>query len=261
MKKQLLNVVFASDKRKNVLLFLKGGPQKMSPLLELLDATRSSLLPQMKILEDYHMIIHYGDTYELTTIGKLLIDKMIPLLDKVEFFDSDINYWGTHNLSFIPPELLHRLNKLRKCKVITPSYVDIYKLNKEILKTSLISRYHYGIVTFYHPLFPQFISDMISNNVHVHMIVPQPVIDKFKTEHTPEFENFMQSELVHFSVCPEDMGFLGMACNDYYFMMRLLKSNGEHDTRYVLCNDKEALEWGKELFDHCFKFLQQQSKD
>jgi predicted transcriptional regulator len=36
-------------------------------------------------------------------------------------------------------------------------------------------------------------------------------------------------------------------------MIRLLKSNGEYDTKYILCNDKDALEWGKELFEYYLK--------
>ncbi|WP_342305580.1 winged helix-turn-helix domain-containing protein [Methanolobus sp. ZRKC5] len=254
MKKHLLDVVFASEKRKNVLLLLQNGELKMEALLKALDTTRNALLPQMKILEEHYLVFHYGDNYELTTIGKLVVDEMVPLLNTIELFENDIDYWGTRNLSFIPPHLLQRIDELRKCKIITPPYVDIYKLNEEIQETSPISKTHYGIVTFYHPLFPQFISNMISNNVNVYLIVPQSVLDQFRTEHSTLFKKLIKSEFFHFSVYLENMSFLGIACNDYYFMMRLLKNNGEHDTRYILCDGKEALEWGKELFDYCLKY-------
>ncbi|WP_370571669.1 transcriptional regulator FilR1 domain-containing protein, partial [Methanomethylovorans sp.] len=73
------------------------------------------------------------------------------------------------------------------------------------------------------------------------------------TEHSTQFEKLMQSELFHFYVYVGNLSFVGLACNDYYFMMRLLKSNGEYDTKYVLCDDKEALEWGKGLFEYYLK--------
>nr|WP_094228710.1 transcriptional regulator FilR1 domain-containing protein [Methanolobus psychrotolerans] len=63
----------------------------------------------------------------------------------------------------------------------------------------------------------------------------------------------MQNEFFHISVYLGNMGFFGLACNDHFFMIRLLKSNGDHDTRYILCNDKEVLEWGKDLFEHYLK--------
>ncbi|MDW7733504.1 MAG: hypothetical protein SCH66_13885 [Methanolobus sp.] len=71
MKKQITEVLLASDKRKNVLLLLQEGPLKMETLLESLDTTRSALLPQIKILKENHLISKSQDTYELTTIGKL----------------------------------------------------------------------------------------------------------------------------------------------------------------------------------------------
>jgi Predicted transcriptional regulator len=148
---------------------------------------------------------------------------------------------------------LQRIDKLRKCKVITPPFADIYKLNEEVLETSPVSKSHYGIVIFYHPLFPQFLLNMISNNVNVYLIVPQSVLERFRTEHATQFEILMQSELFHFSVYSGNLGFVGLACNDYYFMMRLLRNTGEYDTKYILCNDKDALEWGKELFEYYLK--------
>ncbi|WP_370573936.1 helix-turn-helix transcriptional regulator [Methanomethylovorans sp.] len=253
MKKTLLDVIFASDKRKCVLLLLQDGTKEMETILTSLETTRQALLPQMKILEEKYLVSHYDDAYELTPIGKLIVDDMAPLVTTTEFFDNNTDYWGTRKLDFIPPHLLKSIDKLRECKVMTPPFVDIYKLNDEILKTSPISKSHYGIVTYYHPLFPQFLSNMISNNVNVYLIVPQPVLDGFRTEHSKQFEKLMQSELFHFYVYVGNLSFVGLACNDYYFMMRLLKSNGEYDTKYVLCDDKEALEWGKGLFEYYLK--------
>lgn len=253
MKKKLLDVLFASEKRKGVLLLLRDGSKETEYLLKCLDTTRQALLPQMKVLQEQCLVSHYKDTYELTTIGKLIVDEMTPLLDKIEVLDKDIDYWRKHKIDFIPTHLLQNIGKLRKYKVITPPFTDIYKLNEEILKTSPISKSHYGIVTYYHPLFCQFLSNMISNNVNVYMIVPQPVLDGFRTEHSTQFEELMQSELFHFSVYPRNLSVVGVACNDYYFMMRLLKSNGEYDTKYILCDGKEALEWGKKLFEYYLK--------
>ncbi|MDG6244598.1 MAG: winged helix-turn-helix domain-containing protein [Methanolobus sp.] len=254
MSKKLLDIIFASEKRKNVLLLLLDGAKEMNTLFNLLETSRNSLLPQIRLLEDHYLVNRHNDTYELTNIGQLIVKEMLPLLESIDVLDQDIDYWGTHDLGFVPPHLLKSIGKLRECKVITPSFKDIYKLNDEILETSPISKYHYGIVTFYHPLFPQFLSKMISNNVNVHMIVSQSVMEGFRTEHSAEFEKLMQNEFFHFSVYNGNMSFVGFACNDYYFMMRLLKSNGEYDTKYILCNDKEALEWGKELFAHCLKY-------
>lgn len=98
MKKQLIDVVFASDKRKNVLLLLKDGPEKMEDLLNSLETSRQALLPQIRILEEHNLVADSNDVYGLTTIGKLVVEEMVPLLEKVRVFDNNIEFWGTHNL-------------------------------------------------------------------------------------------------------------------------------------------------------------------
>jgi predicted transcriptional regulator len=76
------------------------------------------LLPQIRILKEHHLVSHDRDIYELTTIGKLIVDEMSPLLDTVNFFEVDIDYWGTHNLDFIPPHLWKRIGELEFCRFI-----------------------------------------------------------------------------------------------------------------------------------------------
>ncbi|WP_366931319.1 hypothetical protein [Methanolobus sp.] len=114
MKKLILDVIFKSEKRKNTLIILQEGPTEMENLLKYLETTRQALLPQTKILEDNYLVTHYNDTYELTIIGKLIVNEMIPLLDTIKLLDIDINYWGTRNLNFIPPHLLKILNETHK---------------------------------------------------------------------------------------------------------------------------------------------------
>ena len=75
MKNNLLDVLFKSEKRKNELLLLQDGPMDMETILTSLGTTRQSLLPQLKILVQHHLISKKDDTYELTTIGNLLLMK------------------------------------------------------------------------------------------------------------------------------------------------------------------------------------------
>ncbi|TGC09435.1 helix-turn-helix transcriptional regulator [Methanolobus halotolerans] len=250
MKRALLDVIFASEKRKNVLLLLHGGPQEMEPLLKSLDTTRPSLLPQIRILEEHHLINHYDNTYELTTIGNLIVDEMFSLMSTIETLDTDIHYWGTHQLDFIPPHLLSKIGQLKDCKIRTPSFPDLYKLNDEILETSPSSSVHYKIATFFHPLFPDLFSKMIANNVNVYMILSQPVIDKLRTDHSALFDEVMKSELFNLFVYPEQLNLMAAVLNDYHVLMRPLKKNGEYDNTYVLCSSEECLEWGKEFFQY-----------
>lgn len=250
MKKKLLDVFFMSEKRKEVLLLLRDGAKEMKYLLKSLGTTRQSLLPQIRILEDHHLVAHSGDVYELTPIGKLTVEKMVPLVDTVETFDSDLDYWGTHRFDFIPPDLFKRIRELRKCEVMIPSNVHIYDLNKTVMKTSFKSEFLRGLCTFYHPNFPKFFSGLMENNADVYLVTTPEVLEKLRKERIADFEELLKNKLFHFFVCPVKMDFLAVVLNNFHLLIRPLKNNGELDSQHVLCSNPEALEWANELFEY-----------
>jgi len=86
-----------SKKRKDALLLLKDGPKETHVILNHLKTTIAALLPQMKVLEENHLVIHYDDTYDLTKIGELIVNEIEPLLATIAVLDKNIEYWGTQN--------------------------------------------------------------------------------------------------------------------------------------------------------------------
>lgn len=253
MKKELLDVIFASKKRKDVLLLLQKEPQDTESLLKSLGTTRQSLLPQIKILEESHFVVHYKDTYELTTIGKLVVDEMLPLLDTIEFLDNDIDYWGTHNLDFIPPDLLKRVSELGNCRVITPPVTEIHQISNEFQESSKNSTSIFTITSFFHPNFPELLSELIKNNATIHTIISKDLLENLRAKHALQFKKLFESKLINIYVYPKQMQFMSFAYNDYQIMMLLLKSNGEISNKHFLCSNPESLYWAKDLYDYYLK--------
>lgn len=252
MTKPLLDVVFMSDKRKGVLLLLKDGAKEMEYLLNSLDTTRQSLLPQIKILEEHYLVNKYDDTYELTTIGKLVTDEMVPLLNTFEVLEIDVDYWGTHNLDFIPPYLLKRINELRKYQVIKPHISEAYELNNAITNSCHISSSVYMIAASFHPNYPALFSEMANKNVNVNAIFSKDVLEHLQKNYHTFLENMEKSKSFNIYVLPI-LEFVALVVNDHYLLMRILRNNNEIDGQYILCSNPDALKWGKELFDHYLK--------
>ena len=253
MKKTLLDVMLMSERRKSVLLLLKDGAKEMEDILKTLCTTRQALLPQIRILEKHFLVSHYEDTYELTSIGEILVNDITPLLNTLEILDSDVDFWGTHNLDFIPAHLLKRIYELQKCDTKKPSNADMYDLNKTVIKSSFMSTFHRALCTFYHPNFPELFSGLMQNNVNVYFVTTPEVFDKLKKQHIEDFENLLKNELFHFYVCSVKMDFLAMVYNDYHLLLRLLKNNGEVDSSYVLCSNPDSLVWGNDIFAYYIK--------
>ena len=260
MKKALIDVLFASDKRKQVLVLLQEEPKEMKTLLTSLETTRKELVPQMKILEKHHLVSHYEDTYELTAIGKLIVDEIVPLLEKIDVLDTDIDYWGTRKLDFIPPHLFKSLLELKECQIINPYTQSIYARPLEIYgtddkfqETSKNCNNFYAVSAFFHPNFINMFTEMLHGKVKINVIVTANVVDIIRNQYQAEYIEIIKSKLFNLFVYPKKIDFVSFAYNEYYLLMRLLTNEGNYDYKYMLSSSQSALDWGKELFEYYSK--------
>ncbi|WP_292463478.1 winged helix-turn-helix domain-containing protein [Methanolobus sp.] len=249
MTKALLDVIFASGKRKGVLQLLKDGPQEMEYLLKSLDTTRQALLPQIRTLEDHYLIDQHKDAYQLTIIGKLLVDKMTPFLETIEVLDANIDYWGTHNIDFIPPHLLKEIKEIKNCEIINPPLTDLYSLHKSF-HLNQKTESTYTVTNFLYPDYCTIFTDLIDNGITVNYIVSKELFDKIKIEHCNNFQSFMKSKLFNFFSYNKKMNFLFFTFDDFHIVISLLKKDGDFDSKFILCSTQDALNWGKEMFDY-----------
>ncbi len=253
MKKKLLDVLCMSEKRKQVMILLSDGAKEMEYLLRSIDTTRQALLPQVKILEQHHLVRHYEDTYELTQIGKLIVDEMRPLLETIEVLDTDVAYWGELNLDFIPAHMLKRVGDLGECRIKIPHITEVFEINREFHEASKVSRYHYTVTTLFHSNFPSLVFELINNNVEMYFIISGDLFEKLKKQKYEDLSKLLQSDLVHFFVYPDEMKFQCISYNDSYIILNLLKNNDEPETKSMLCKGKNAIQWGKDFFEHYMK--------
>jgi len=249
MVKPLLDVMFMSEKRKGVLLLLQDGAKEMGFLLCSLNTTRQALLPQIRILEEHHIVFHDMDTYELTTVGKLVVSEMVPLIGTLETFDIDIDYWGTHDFDFIPPFLWNRMNDLQECEIITPPLTELYSLHKTYHENK-ITEYVYSVGNLFYPDYRTKFTEMIDNNITINYIVSEDLLNKVRTEYYEDFKVFIKSKYFKLYVYNKEMNFLFFTFDDYHIVINSLKKDGNCDNKYILCNTEDALKWGKDLFDH-----------
>ncbi|WP_340818277.1 winged helix-turn-helix domain-containing protein [Methanolobus sp. WCC4] len=253
MKKPLLDVVFSSRKRRDTLILLQEAPQEMDYLLKSLDTNRQALLPQVKILEKHYLVTKSDDVYELTKIGKLIVDEVKPLLDTVSVFDSDIEYWGTHDLNFIPPYLLKRLHELSPCKVISKiSPAQLYEPSENVIEKAKHSKVQTSVTTFLFPNFASILKDFTKNGVKMRLIVTQKLLSKIRDE-MEEIRFLLNNGNHEVFLYSKEMNFASFGTNDFCFMARALTKKGEYDMKYIMSCEPSAIQWGNELFEYYLK--------
>lgn len=250
MRKPLLDVIFASGKRKDMLLLLQEGRMEMRDILSSLDTTRQALLPQAKLLEEHHLIAHQNDSYELTSIGEILVNEIIPLTDKAEVLGVNLDYWGTHDLDFIPPHLLDRIGDIRECTVTEPSLVDTYEVNRDFLEMAIKSSSLHFIFNFMHPSFPSIIDQFSDKDMDIYIIISKDMLEKLREDWYEVTERFIAGGKIRLFLHQKQMNLLSLSISDSCFVLRLLSKDGSFCNKQLACCTPRAHQWAGDLFDH-----------
>jgi predicted transcriptional regulator len=103
MEDSLLDLIFLSEKRKNILLLLLEGPKDINTIKKILKASATSVQPQIKMLKEKRLVVQDKDVYRLSEIGKIVAEKMKPLLDTLSVLEQNSDYWADRDISKIPP--------------------------------------------------------------------------------------------------------------------------------------------------------------
>lgn len=251
---ELLNVISASDKRRNLLILLNSGPQEWDDIKRILKVTSTGMLPQIKILEEEHLITRDGRRFSLTPIGKVLTTHMEPLIKTMEIFDKNSKFWGEHNLEVLPAEILLSIRQLGDYQIIENSDEEIFDINGFLNNISKAKKIK-GIAHTIHPRYPDFFLNFAKKGIPVSLILNPGVFKIIKEKFPEQLEaglNFKSSEVY---VSKKDIKF-SFIVTDSYFSISLFYTNGMFDSKHdVISYDPSAILWGEQLFS----FFQKES--
>lgn len=253
MKELLFDVLFMSDIRKDLLMLLQDGPKNLGSIMANIGIERQPLILQIKILEDQYLITKdtgAEGSYMLTTIGKLLVEEMRPLLTTLDVLDSNGGYWENHRLDFVPRNLLERLEELGPCTIIEPGFSELYEFNKTFQAKSRASSSFFTVTTSFHPMFISLFSELQLQGVEITVVISRELFEKMRSEQYSDLKHLVKSKEVDLYLYPKDMHFLSFTENDYCIQFMLLTNENDYDNKQFMSCSPGALKWGKEFFEH-----------
>jgi len=247
---ELLNVISASDKRRNLLMLLNKGPQEWDDVKRILKVTSTGMLPQIKILEEEHLIEKDGRKFFLTPMGKVLATYMEPLIKTMDVFDRNRKFWGEHDISVLPPEILLDIRDLGGYEIITSSDVEIYESHKAF--TDNVSRANTirGISHMVHPNYPELFLRLARADRETSLILTPAaykIVNEKYHDSLAEWLTFKKSSLW---ITPSNIRF-SFIVTESFFSMALFFNNGVFDSKHdVNSHDISAIRWGERLFTY-----------
>ncbi|WP_167848764.1 helix-turn-helix transcriptional regulator [Methanolobus halotolerans] len=242
-----------SDIRKDLLFLLKDGPKDIRTIMGIMDIERQPLIFQLKILEDGFLLTKEAgseEPYKLTTIGKLLVEEMEPLMSILDFLDSNDGYWEDHRLDFIPRRLIKRLPELDPCTIVDPPFSEMYEFDRMFLEKSKVSSSFFTVTTCLHPVFVSLFLELLDKGVDISVVLSRELFEKMRSEQYSDLKHLVKNRRTEFYLYPKDMHFVSFAENDHYVQLMLLTNEDYYDNKHLMLSDPDALKWGKDFFDH-----------
>jgi predicted transcriptional regulator len=249
MNSPLLELILLSEKRKDLLLFLKEGPKNIEEIKEYLNASAVAILPQIKKLRDNSLVFKTEDSYILSPLGVAVAERMQTMMRVLNVFGNHYDYWASHAVECLPLSLRSRIGDLENCTFSEPpDWTRLFEPHREFVEKLTISRRINGISSIFFPLYPSLFLSFAKNGADVTLLVTLPVYERITGEYRTELREFLSLDNTCFYVCDEKIEFSHVV-TDKFLSLSLPFSNGAFDhTQDVLCFDPVALKWGEDLF-------------
>lgn len=251
MNSPLLELIFLSEKRKDLILFLKDEPKSISEIKESLNVGLVAILPQLKKLRENYLILKTGDVYSLSPLGIAVAGRMKPMIDILYLFGSKYDYWANHAVESIPEPLRGRIGELANCTFSEPpDRTRLFEPHREFVENLMISKKINGIASIFHPSYPSLFLALAKNGVDVSLLITRPIYERIKEEYGVEMSEFLKFENASLYVCGKKIE-LAYVVTEIFLSLTLPFSDGTYDHKEdVLCFDPVALQWGEDLFTY-----------
>lgn len=250
MENSLLDLILLSEKRTNVLLLLLEGPKDIETIKKRLNASATSVQPQVKKLKEQNLIVLEKNLYRLSEIGKIIAEKMKPLLDTICVLEENADYWADRDMSEIPHNLLQRINELGHCMLIEPHMDHIFELIPQYIENAGKAKELKAAIPYFHPLFPSFYLKIAEGGAAVSLILPEPILKRWTEDYREQTDKFLKSENSKLFVCSGCERIPAITAADNFMAIALFPKNGTFDRKYIICFAPGSIQWGKELYDY-----------
>lgn len=248
MKISLIDLAFLSEKRKDVLLLLEEGPKTGDEIKTALNVNSTSIMPQIKKLKEGRLIVQDDkNTYKLSEMGEIVVEKMEPLLDTVRVFEENYDYWTNHDFTAIPEYLLNRIDELGNYFMLEADLNRLFEVPEDFKNNLLESKHVKMFLSYFNPLHVEIYSELARKGAEMCLILTEPVFDRMKKDYYENLKSLMESKNIEIYICDKNVT-LKDVVTERFCSLVLFDKKGKFDHQRLMSFDESALKWCEELF-------------
>ena len=245
-----LRLVTCSDLRRGFLVSLREEKKALSELRDEMGVSSTTAIHALRELEKDNLVFQDTDrNYVLTRTGKIIALKLADFIDTIDVLKKHEDFWLTHDLSGIPPHLLEKIGWLRNSVVVKDTATDIFKVHSNYIDMLKDTKEVKGVSSIFVPEYPLVFEELIrGKKANVELIVTEEVLGKIDEEILKEIFTDKSSKFKLY-ITKEDIK-AAFTVTDFFIAFGFYRLDGTYDYSNDLRSyDKEAIEWGKELFE------------
>ena len=245
----MTDILFLSEKRKQILLFLLDGPKTIDEIKEKLASKSSPLMVQIRILIRNHMVREGKEGFSLTAPGKHAVQDMKSILEMFSVLDKEPAYWVDIDFSAIPSHLLNRIGDLKDIQLYFPEKENIFDRTKVVQQKIKNTESLIEISSVFRK---DYIADYVKiaeKEIGVSFVLTKNVIDRLENEYPEIYYRYMRLKNVRFFICP-DMALASCTITDKFVALTLFMENGRFFNHDLVSECKSAIRWGNDLFHY-----------
>ena len=250
MDKALVDLLFMSQKRRDLLLLLKNGEKTLEEIVDILHVNPTGMLPQIKKLKNEHLVLQEDREYRLTPLAGILVEKMEPLLDTLQVIEENADYWQERDLSGLPKVFLGRLNELKPCSLVKPDPDNIFEPSAVFLENIGKSKKILSFSSIFHPVFSGIFLENQDDGAEITLIVTKKIYERLKDDFEKELKLYLAREKKRLFICIDEIKIAMLIKTECFMAADFLTSKGAFDQETIIGFEPAPLKWAEDLILH-----------
>ncbi|HHV24581.1 MAG: winged helix-turn-helix domain-containing protein [Methanosarcina sp.] len=250
MDKALIDLLFMSQKRKDLLLLLKNGEKTIEEIVDALNVNPTGMLPQIKKLKDEHLVLQEGREYRLTPLAEILVEKMEPLINTLQVIAENADFWQERYLTALPRMFLERLDELQSCIIVKPDPDNIFEPSAVILENIEKSKRILSFSSIFHPVFSEMFLTNQDDDTEITLVVTGKIYERLKTDFEEKLKHYLAREKKRLFICTDEIEIAMLVKTEHFMAADFLTSKKSFDQETIIGFKPAALKWAEDLILH-----------
>jgi predicted transcriptional regulator len=250
MSSSIIDTIMLSEKRKDIMLLLSSSSKSRREIADSLGVSWNLLKQPLKDLKDAGMVFQEDENFRLSNNGQLMIKALMPLLNMVNTFSSDSNYWINRDLQAIPLYIAKRMGEVSDSSLVTLPMDYMFEPLKQFLETTVEPRYLHIVLSLFDPEAPMILSELLKKGVQISLVFKEQIYNKMNENFGEQLQKLLASENISFYELESEINPPELMITDKEMAVIFFNQDGKYDYRELRSSDERAIKWANDLFDY-----------